>query len=125
MAITFKLSNIRNFPVCHLKASEIPVQSLQSQSTNIHNFQTEQGNLIKHRAQVLIPSTHLCVGHWGQGAVDAGGGGGHGEQRGDGEGDAGGGGLVVQPEAHPGHAHRHEGRDVDREHVVRQLPRVQ
>ena len=54
-----------------------------------------------------IPSTPLGVGHWGQGAVDAGGGGGHGEQRGDGEGDAGGGGLVVQPEAHPGHAHRH------------------
>ena len=77
--------------------------------------------LIKHRAQVWTPSTHLGVGHRGQGAVDAGGGGGHGEQRGDGEGHAGGGGLVVQPEAHPGHAHRHKGRDVDREHVVRQL----
>ena len=64
---------------------------------------------------------HLGVGHGRQGVVDAGGGGGHGEQRGDGQHHAGGGGLVVQPEAHPGHAHRHEGRDVDREHVVRQL----
>ena len=64
---------------------------------------------------------HLGVGDGWEGVVDAGGGGGHGEQRGDGQHDAGGGGLVVQPEAHPGHAHRHEGRDVDREHVVRQL----
>ena len=64
---------------------------------------------------------HLGVGDGREGVVDAGGGGGHGEQRGDGQHHAGGGGLVVQPEAHPGHAHRHEGRDVDREHVVRQL----
>ena len=67
---------------------------------------------------------HLGVGDGWEGVVDAGGGGGHGEQRGDGQHHAGGGGLVVQPEAHPGHAHRHEGRDVDREHVVRQLPPV-
>ena len=55
---------------------------------------------------------YICFDHLGvcdgwEGVVDAGGGGGHGEQRGDGEGHAGGGGLVVQPEAHPGHAHRH------------------
>ena len=29
---------------------------------------------------------------------------------------------MVQPEGHPGHADRHEGRDVDGEHVVAELP---
>ena len=63
----------------------------------------------------------LCVGDGRQGAVDGGGGGGHSEQRGDGERHPGRGRLVVQPEGHPGHADRHEGRDVDGEHVVAEL----
>ena len=29
---------------------------------------------------------------------------------------------MVQPEGHPGHADSHEGRDVDGEHVVAELP---
>ena len=70
----------------------------------------------------IVPHIYgLGVGHGGQWVVDAGGGGGHGQQRGDGESHPGRGGLVVQPEGHPGHADRHEGRDVDGEHVVAEL----
>ena len=68
------------------------------------------------------PSPHLGVGYGWKRAVDGGGGGGHGEQRGDGERHPGRGGLVVQPEGHPGHTDRHEGGDVDGEHVVAELP---
>ena len=67
-------------------------------------------------------SSYLDVGHRRHRGVDGGGGGGHGQQRGDGESHPGRGGLVVQPEGHPGHADRHEGRDVDGEHVVAELP---
>ena len=65
---------------------------------------------------------HLGVGHRRQGAVNAGGGGGHGQQGRDGQHHPRRGGLVVQPEGHPGHADCHEGRDVDGEHVVAELP---
>ena len=64
----------------------------------------------------------LGVGHRGEGVVDAGRGGGHGQQGRDGQHHPGRGRLVVQPEGHPGHTDRHEGGDVDGEHVVAELP---
>ena len=63
----------------------------------------------------------LGVGHRGEGVVDAGRGGGHGQQGRDRQHHPGRGRLVVQPEGHPGHTDRHEGRDVDCEDVVREL----